>query len=285
MKRALLIITISVITSCNKKIQNTCKIPNSLKNKITDVLNNKIDSEEGFYDINNYLFAKEAEKKYHKTDSLKNIKSCDLYTKSLESFFQSKDVYKRALSYRLIGFMKDSLYNNKLIKRLSEGEKTILKQWNIIALMNNKVPNTSDLIFEQFINDTSLPIQILGGIFVKYDDVAVKQTCWKNIDSKNKKAQILSIQFLASYGRDEKLLQKIREFTVKWEEDYQGYLLSALSMQNEGNIKELVVPYENTKNDRLRNQIISTLENSPTSEDQLYAEKLKKLNTAKPKLP
>lgn len=285
MKRALLIITISVITSCNKKIQNTCKIPNSLKNKITDVLNNKIDSEEGFYDINNYLFAKEAEKKYHKTDSLKNIKSCDLYTKSLESFFQSKDVYKRALSYRLIGFMKDSLYNNKLIKRLSEGEKTILKQWNIIALMNNKVPNTSDLIFEQFINDTSLPIQILGGIFVKYDDVAVKQTCWKNIDSKNKKAQILSIQFLASYGRDEKLLQKIREFTVKWEEDYQGYLLSALSIQNEGNIKELVVPYENTKNDRLRNQIISTLENSPTSEDQLYAEKLKKLNTAKPKLP
>lgn len=285
MKRALLIITISVITSCNKKIQNTCKIPNSLKNKITDVLNNKIDSEEGFYDINNYLFAKEAEKKYHKTDSLKNIKSCDLYTKSLESFFQSKDVYKRALSYRLIGFMKDSLYNNKLIKRLSEGEKTILKQWNIIALMNNKVPNTSDLIFEQFVNDTSLPIQILGGIFVKYDDVAVKQTCWKNIDSKNKKAQILSIQFLASYGRDEKLLQKIREFTVKWEEDYQGYLLSALSMQNEGNIKELVVPYENTKNDRLRNQIISTLENSPTSEDQLYAEKLKKLNTAKPKLP
>ena len=284
MKRALLIITISVITSCNKKIQNTCKIPNSLKNKITDVLNNKIDSEEGFYDINNYLFAKEAEKKYHKTDSLKNIKSCDLYTKSLESFFQSEDVYKRALSYRLIGFMKDSLYNNKLIKRLSEDEKTILKQWNIIALMNNKVPNTSDLIFEQFVNDTSLPIQILGGIFVKYDDVAVKQTCWKNIDSKNKKAQILSIQFLASYGRDEKLLQKIREFTVKWEEDYQGYLLSALSMQNEGNIKELVVPYENTKNDRLRNQIISTLENSPTSEDQLYAEKLKKLNTAKPKL-
>ena len=284
MKRALLIITISVITSCNKKIQNTCKIPNSLKNKITDVLNNKIDSEEGFYDINNYLFAKDAEKKYHKTDSLKNIKSCDLYTKSLESFFQSEDVYKRALSYRLIGFMKDSLYNNKLIKRLSEGEKTILKQWNIIALMNNKVPNTSDLIFEQFINDTSLPIQILGGIFVKYDDVAVKQTCWKNIDSKNKKAQILSIQFLASYGRDEKLLQKIREFTVKWEEDYQGYLLSALSMQNEGNIKELVVPYENTKNERLRNQIISTLENSPTSEDQLYAEKLKKLNTVKPKL-
>lgn len=285
MKRALLIITISVITSCNKKIQNTCKIPNSLKNKITDVLNNKIDSEEGFYDINNYLFAKEAEKKYHKTDSLKNIKSCDLYTKSLDSFFQSEDVYKRALSYRLIGFMKDSLYNNKLIKRLSEGEKTILKQWNIIALMNNKVPNTSDLIFEQFVNDTSLPIQILGGIFVKYDDVAVKQTCWKNIDSKNKKAQILSIQFLASYGRDKKLLQKIREFTVKWEEDYQGYLLSALSMQNEGNIKELVVPYENTKNDRLRNQIISTLENSPTSEDQLYAEKLKKLNTAQPKLP
>ncbi|CAM1361391.1 conserved hypothetical protein [Tenacibaculum litopenaei] len=283
MKRALLIITISVITSCNKKIQNTCKIPNSLKNKITDVLNNKIDSEEGFYDINNYLFAKEAEKKYHKTDSLKNIKSCDLYAKSLESFFQSENVYKRALSYRLIGFMKDSLYNNKLIKRLSEGEKTILKQWNIIALMDNKVPNTSDLIFEQFVNDTSLPIQILGGIFVKYDDVAVKQTCWKNIDSKNKKAQILSIQFLASYGRDEKLLQKIREFTVKWEEDYQGYLLSALSMQNEGNIKELVVPYENTKNDRLRNQIISTLENSPTSEDQLYAEKLKKLNTAKPK--
>lgn len=285
MKRALLIITISVITSCNKKIQNTCKIPNSLKNKITDVLNNKIDSEEGFYDINNYLFAKEAEKMYHKTDSLKNIKSCDLYTKSLDSFFQSEDVYKRALSYRLIGFMKDSLYNNKLIKRLSEDEKTILKQWNIIALMNNKVPNTSDLIFEQFVNDTSLPIQILGGIFVKYDDVAVKQTCWKNIDSKNKKAQILSIQFLASYGRDEKLLQKIREFTVKWEEDYQGYLLSALSMQNEGNIKELVVPYENTKNDRLRNQIISTLENSPTSEDQLYAEKLKKLNTAQPKLP
>lgn len=276
MKRILPIITALIITSCNNKAQNICDIPNSLKSKITNVLEDKTDSEEGFYDINNYLFTKEAEKNYGEIDSLKNIKNCDFYNKSLKNLFNSKDTHKRAISYRLIGYIRDSSYNEKLTERLSKDKETILKQWNIIALMNNKVPNTSDKIFEQFINDDNLPIQILGGIYTKYDMLSVKETCWKNIDSENIKAQIMSIQFLASYGRNNKLTKKIREFTLKWEENYQGYLLSALSMQNEGNIKELVLQHENTKNERLRSQIINTLENSPTTEDRLFADKLKK---------
>jgi hypothetical protein len=276
MKRILLIVTALIITSCNSKAQNICDIPNSLKNKVTNVLEDITDSDEGFYEINNYLFTKEAEKNYNKIDSLKNMKNCDFYNKSLTKLFNSKDVHKRAISYRLIGYVKDSSYNEKLIERLSKDKETILKQWNIIALMNNKAPNTSDKIFEQFLNDDNLPVQILGGIYSKYDILAVKETCWKNIDSENKKAQIMSIQFLASYGRNERLTKIIRKFTRKWEENYQGYLLSALSMQNEGNIKELVLQYENTKNERLRNQIINTLENSSTTEDRLFAEKLKK---------
>lgn len=275
MKRIFTVLmVILLITSCSTKHVECC-LPQTFKNMISEVIESKENTEKSFYEINDYLFEKEADALWGETDSFANMKSCEFYKNSVKKLFISNDIHKRVISYRLIGHAKDSNYNEELIARLEKEPETILKQWNIVALINNKAPNTTDLIFKQFIESEDLPIQILSGMYVQYDTLGVKETCWKNIENEDRNAQIMAVQFLASYGRDEDLTRKLRSFIQTWEEEYKGWVLTALTMQKEGNIKELVLPFANTENVRLKTQIIKTLENSPTEEDRAYAKIIK----------
>ena len=82
-----------------------------------------------------------------------------------------------------------------------------------------------------------MPVDILINMYIKYDTNAVKKTCWKFIDSDNKNQQILAIQCLANFEKDEKLQAKLIEFLNSWDNNSKGWVISSISMQKMENLK------------------------------------------------
>ncbi len=265
-KFSLSILLIFIINISNGQ---ECQIPNLLDKEIFEASNNEKFVEEDFYRINNLLFEYEAK------DSLKNLNKCSSYFKNIEKLFNSETTEKRVLAYRLIGVANDSTFNNELIHRINSNESSLLKTWSTTALMANNCGKASDDLFVLFSSfPKGLPVDILINMYIKYDTNAVKKTCWKFIDSENKNQQILAIQCLANFEKDEKLQAKLIEFLNSWDNNSKGWVISSISMQKMENLKPILEKYSEVED--LKDVIIRALENSPTKTDNKFAKQLEK---------
>jgi hypothetical protein len=262
------IILFLTLSSCKTNGQN-CDIPNDLIEEIKKAPGNKEFSKADFFRINNLLFD------YEFKDTLKTLRECQVYKASIDKLFNSENEEKRVLAYRLIGTVKDSNFNEELLKRINSDEPSLLKTWSSTALMENRVSKASDDLFKLFSSyPKGLPVDILINIYIKYDTNAVKKTCWNFIDSEVKNEQIMSIQCLANYGQDNELQSKLNKFLDKWDDESKGWVISSMSLQKMENLKPILSEY--TTIDHLKEVIIRALENSPTKSDNEYAEELKK---------
>lgn len=264
-----ILLSILLILIINIANGQECQIPKLLDKEIIESSTNKKFVQKDFYRINSLLFEYEAK------DSLKSLKRCTTYSKNIENFFNSERTEKRVFAYRLIGVAKDSTFNNELINRINSKESSLLKTWSTTALMENNCSKASDDLFKLFSSfPEGLPVDILINMFIKYDTNAVKKTCWKFIDSKIKDQQILAIQCLASYEKDEKLQAKLIDFLNTWDNTSRGWVIASISMQKMENLKPLLEKYSETAN--LKNVIIRALENSPTENDKKFAQQLER---------
>jgi len=244
-----------------------CQIPKLLDKEIIESSKNEKFAEDDFYRINELLFEYEAK------NSLKSLQNCVSYSKNIEKLFNSETIEKRVLAYRLIGVANDSVFNDELIKRINSKESSLLKTWSTTALMVNSCAKASDDLFVLFSSfPEGLPVDILINMYIKYDTVAVKKTCWKFIDSEFKDQQILAIQCLASYEKNEKLQMKLVEFLNTWDDSYKGWVIASMSMQKMENLKPILEKYIEIGN--LKNVIIGALENSTTEADNNFAKQL-----------
>ena len=263
-----IIILLLTLSSCKTNGQN-CDVPNDLIEEIKKAPDNKEFSEDDFYRINNLLFD------YEFKDSLKTLYECPVYKGSIDELFNSENEEKRVLAYRLIGTVKDSSFNEELINRINSDEPSLLKTWSSTALMENGVSKASDDLFRLLSSyPKGLPVDILINIYIKYDTNAVKNTCWKFIDSEIRNEQIMAIQCLANFEQDKKLQSKLKKFLDEWDDESKGWVISSMSLQKMENLKPILTEYVNI--DHLKGVIIRALENSPTQSDNEYAEELKK---------
>lgn len=262
-----------IITICNLIFTivygQDCQIPILLDKEIIEATTNEKFVEEDFYRVNNLLF------EYQVKDSSKTLKNCHSYFSNIEKLFNSQTPEKRALAYRLIGVAKDSNFNNELISRINSDESSLLKTWSTTALMENNYGKASDDLFFLFSSfPKGLPVDILINMYIKYDKTAVKKTCWKFIDSEIRNQQILAIQCLASFEKDEKLQVKLIEFLDTWDNNSKGWVISSISLQKMENLKPMLEKYYEI--DNLKNVIIQALENSPTKSDKKFGKQLEK---------
>jgi hypothetical protein len=249
MKNFLLVLVMIFITNLSN---GQCKIPKLIEKKITETSTNEDFGKEYYYKIHDLL------DQYEVTDNLKCLIKSDSYSKNINGLFNSETTEKRLLAYRLISVAKDSTFNDELINRINSKEDSSLKTWSAMALMANNCSKASDDLFKLFSSyPDSLPSGILSKMYIQYNHNAVKKTCWKFVDSKNRQQQVLAVQCLASYEEDEKLQTKLLEYVNTWEDGYKGYIIYAMSLQNMENLKPVLEKYVNTGN--LKQVIIMAL--------------------------
>jgi hypothetical protein len=270
MNKLFLLAILPLVISCNSHSQTTCTIPEPLKLEFTKAVESIDYSEDDFYEINNLLFD------YEFKDSLRGLKDCNFYKNGIKKLFDSENIYKKTTAYRLIGTCQDTTFNEEMINRLNSDEESIAKQWNATALMSNRANESAEPIFNLFLNDKGIALNILINMYVKYDTLNVKRTAKNHLNDTNREAQILAIQCLGSYGQNEELILKLREFVQVWDLDSKGWAISALSMQKAGDLKDLLEPF--MVNEGLINVITRALENSPTEEDRDFAKEIEKKN-------
>jgi len=139
--------------------------------------------------------------------------------------------------------------------------------------MLTKCTVASDELFQLFSSyPKGLPVEILINMYVQYDSVSVKKSCWKYMDTENRNQQIMSIQCLASFQQDNQLQKKLCQFLEYWDIKSKGWVISSMSMQKMGDLKPLLEKYADNEN--LKNIIIEALKNSPTQADNEYAQEL-----------
>ncbi|MCU0436507.1 MAG: hypothetical protein MUC49_01230 [Raineya sp.] len=264
------LLTLSIIISffsCNSSNGQKCSIPKPLEKEINQTVTKTDLNEDDFYRVNNMLFD------YEFKDSLSTLKNCNCYSNNIVNLFNSSDPEKRVIAYRLIGAAQDSAFNEKLIKKITSNESSLLKTWSSTALMANKCSIASDELFKLFSSyPDGLPVDILINMYIKYDTIAVKKTCWKYINSKSKNEQIMSIQCLANLGQDKTLQKQLIEFLETWDIKSKGWVISSMGIQKMNNLKPLLEKYAKTEN--LKSVVIRALESSPTITDNEYAKQL-----------
>jgi hypothetical protein len=264
-----LIYSFLMIFTLNLVNGQVCQIPKLLDSEIIKASENEKFTEKDFYRVNNLLFEYEAK------DSLNTLIVCSSYSQNIATLFNSGNDKKRVLAYRLIGVAQDSLFNDELINRITSNESSLLKTWSSTALMANGYSKASNDLFILFSSyPEGLPVDILINMFIQYDKIAVKKTCWEFIDSENKNQQIMAIQCLANFEKDEKLQEKLLKFLNNWDNDSKGWVISSISMQKMENLKPILERYVEIGN--LKGVIIRALENSPTKTDNKFAKELEK---------
>lgn len=267
MNRFLTLSMIISLFSYNSSSGQKCSIPEPLKNEINQAVTKNDLKEDDFYRINNMLFD------YEFKDSLSTLKNCECYSNNIENLFNSTDPEKRVIAYRLIGSAQDSTFNDRLIERIKSDENSLLKTWSSTALMTNKSSEASDELFKLFSSyPKELPVDILINIYIQYDTITVKKTCWRFINSDNRNEQIMSIQCIASMGQYIELQKLLIKFLEEWDLESKGWVISSMSLQKMGNLKLLLEKYAKTEN--LKGVVIRALENSPTKADNEFAKQL-----------
>ena len=266
-RKLLIFLFVFTLFSCQTMNGENCKVPTIIIDEIEKIRLKKDVDEDDFFRINEILF------EHQYKDSILNLSYCNEYKQNINTFFESTDIEKRLTAYRLIGVAQDSTFNDILIERIKSDESSLLKTWSSMALMMNKSHKASDDLFKLFSSyPKDLPVDILINVYIRYDTIAVKNTCWKYINSTERSEQIMSIQCLANLGKDKELQKRLLHFLNSWEEDDKGWVISSMAIQRMGNLKPLLEKY--TKIDKFKWVTIKALENSPTQTDKEFASQL-----------
>jgi hypothetical protein len=111
-------------------------------------------------------------------------------------------------------------------------------------------------------------------LYLQLDTTNLKITSWKNINSDNKNAQIISIQTLSSIDKSPAVDSLIIQSMKNWDNNYKGYAIAALFQRDNLEKFEILKPYLHNKT--TRNITIEVLEKSKFQSDIDKIEKLKK---------
>ncbi|MBD0401232.1 hypothetical protein [Flammeovirga sp. EKP202] len=268
----LLSITILLFTIFeNRLIETNDDLSNKLIKEIRSANLNHEFGQDDFFRIDHLL------KDYPISNGLSLVRNSPEYKNSICTFLNSPNENKRVFAYRLIGVAKDHNFDDVLIERLHSDESSLLKTCCATTLMTNEVQEASDDLFQLLSSSSSgLPLDILIDRYVEYDTNAVKKSCWKYMHSTSRSEQIMSIQILANFECDHKLQSKLIDFLEEWEDEYKGWVISSMALQKMSHLKPILSKYYEFE--FLKGIIIEALEVSPSKEDNIYAQELKRLN-------
>ncbi|MGV9012544.1 MAG: hypothetical protein ACOH13_08125 [Flavobacteriales bacterium] len=186
------------------------------------------------------------------------------YKNNIERLLNSSNSMQRILAYITIGSAADTSYDNVLLERLSTETNQGCLTWAAMCLFYNHSMATDQLLdflakHEDF-NDAHFV-----NLYLQLDSTNLKMTSWKNIDSDNRNAQIISLQTLAHIDNSSKTDSVIIHAIKTWSNEYKGYAIAAL-LQRDSLIKfDILSPY--LDNDTTRNISIQVLEESKFQSD------------------
>ncbi len=186
------------------------------------------------------------------------------YKNNIERLLNSENSMQRILAYITIGSAADTSYDNVLLERLTTETTEGCLTWAAMCLFYNHSKATDQLLdflakHEDF-NDAHF-VQL----YLQLDSTNLKMTSWKNIDSDNRNAQIISLQTLALIDNSSKTDSVIIHAIRTWGNEYKGYAIASL-LQRDSLIKfDLLAPY--LDNDTTRDISIQVLEKSKFQSD------------------
>lgn len=195
------------------------------------------------------------------------------YKDNIEKLLNSKNSMQRILAYITIGSAADNTYDNVLLDRLKTETSEGCLTWAAMCLFYNHSKSTDELLdflvkHEDFGDAHFIPL------YLQLDPTKLKETSWKNINSNNKNAQIISLQTLSSIDKSSKVDSLIIQSIKSWDKDYKGYAIASLFQRDNIEKFEILKPY--LDDEKTRNISIQVLEKSKFQSDKDKIETLKK---------
>lgn len=195
------------------------------------------------------------------------------YKDNIEKLLNSKNSMHRILAYITIGSAADTVYDKILLDRIKTETSKGCLTWAAMCLFYNHNKST-DQLFDFLIKHENFGDAHFVKLYLQLDTTNLKITSWKNINSDNKNAQIISIQTLSSIDKSPAVDSLIIQSMKNWDNNYKGYAIAALFQRDNLEKFEILKPYLHNKT--TRNISIEVLEKSKFQSDIDKIEKLKK---------
>ena len=195
------------------------------------------------------------------------------YKDNIEKLLNSKNSMHRILAYITIGSAADTVYDKILLDRIKTETSKGCLTWAAMCLFYNHNKST-DQLFDFLIKHENFGDAHFVKLYLQLDTTNLKITSWKNINSDNKNAQIISIQTLSSIDKSPAVDSLIIQSMKNWDNNYKGYAIAALFQRDNLEKFEILKPYLHNKT--TRNITIVVLEKSKFQSDIDKIEKLKK---------
>lgn len=203
------------------------------------------------------------------------FKERNAYKDNIEKLLNSKNPMHRILAYITIGSSADTSYDKILLDRLKTETTEGCLTWSAMCLFYNHNKSTDQLL-DFLVKHENFGDAHFIKLYLKLDTTNLKITSWKNVYSDNKKAQIISIQTLASVDKSSKVDSLIIQSIKTWDKDYKGYAIASLFQCN--NLEKFEILKQYLDNETTRNISIQVLEKSDFQSDKDKIEKLKRKN-------
>jgi hypothetical protein len=281
MKKLLFILTISISFSATG--QDTSLL-NNYEKDFLDAANSDLNEKELneiFEKYDNLIFPQQGV-----TQLMNNLKGIDTeysplisftykkaYKDNIEKLLYSKNSMHRILAYITIGSAADTSYNAILLDRLKTETSEGCLIWAAMCLFYNHNKSTDQLL-DFLIKHENLGDAHFVRLYLQLDTTNLKITSWKNINSDNKNAQIISLQTLSFIDKSSAVDSLIIAGIKTWDNDYKGYAIASLFQRDNLEKFEILKPY--LYNETTRNVSIQVLEKSKFQSDNDKIEKLKK---------
>jgi hypothetical protein len=195
------------------------------------------------------------------------------YKDNIEKLLNSKNSMQRILAYITIGSAADNTYDNVLLDRLKTETSEGCLTWAAMCLFYNHSKSTDELL-DFLVKHEDFGDAHFISLYLQLDQTKLKETSWKNINSDNKNAQIISLQTLSSLDKSSKVDSLIIQSIRNWDNDYKGYAIASLFQRDNVEKYEILKPY--LDEEKTRNISIQVLEKSKFQSDKDKIEKLKK---------
>ncbi len=134
----------------------------------------------------------------------------------------------------------------------------------------------TNIEFDYVIDNEDFGNMHLIPLYLEMDMKSIIKTSYARLNDKRPKAKVLALQTIARYDESPGVDSVIVKALNDWDISIKGYAVVALGIHRKnGNFKPVLSAY--MKHPELHDVIIETLEKSPTREDIIYAQTLKKL--------
>ena len=195
------------------------------------------------------------------------------YKDNIDKLLHSKNAMHRILAYITIGSAADKSYDSILLDRLKTETEPGLT-WAAMCLFYNHSKATDQLLDFMVEHEDFADTHFID-LYLELDKESLRATSWKNMNSNNKRAQVISIQTLAAIDKSQAADSLIIQATKTWDYAYKGYAIAALYQRYHIEKYEILKPF--LENETTREVSILVLEGSRFQSDREMIERLKKI--------